>query len=101
MNGRFRARRSRLWMTYMGKRRPTRNAESDVRDGRQSGLRIFLKILMPCQNRTAGSKLACSVLRNVEGARAVNTHAIQFTDAEQVEADLAGYGIRLATGARA
>jgi putative hydrolase of the HAD superfamily len=35
------------------------------------------------------------VLRNVEGARAVGMHAIQFVDAEQAEADLAALGVRL------
>ncbi len=34
------------------------------------------------------------VLGNVEGARAANMHAIQFTDAERAEADLALLGVR-------
>jgi putative hydrolase of the HAD superfamily len=33
------------------------------------------------------------VLRNVEGARAVNMHAIQFTGAEAAEADLTALGV--------
>jgi putative hydrolase of the HAD superfamily len=35
------------------------------------------------------------VARNVEGARAVNMHAIQFVDAARAEMDLAAYGVRL------
>ncbi|HLG85715.1 MAG TPA: HAD family phosphatase [Alphaproteobacteria bacterium] len=35
------------------------------------------------------------VARNVEGARAMNMHAIQFVDAERAEMDLAAYGLRL------
>jgi putative hydrolase of the HAD superfamily len=35
------------------------------------------------------------VLRNVEGARAVGMHAVQFIDAERAEADLFSYGVRL------
>jgi putative hydrolase of the HAD superfamily len=35
------------------------------------------------------------VLRNVEGARAVNMHSVQFIDADRAEADLVAYGVCL------
>jgi putative hydrolase of the HAD superfamily len=34
------------------------------------------------------------VLRNVDGARATNMHAVQFVDANQAEAELAAFGVR-------
>ena len=63
--------------------------------------RIFTHLLDAFGLKPEETLFIDDVLRNVEGARAVNMHAIQFTAAEQVEADLAGYGIKLSTSARA
>jgi putative hydrolase of the HAD superfamily len=56
--------------------------------------RIFEYLLQSFALKAEETIFLDDVLRNVEGARAVKMHAIQFVDTERAEADLAAFGIR-------
>jgi putative hydrolase of the HAD superfamily len=56
--------------------------------------RIFEHLLQRFGLKAEETIFLDDVLGNVEGARAVQMHAIQFVDAERAEADLASYGVR-------
>jgi putative hydrolase of the HAD superfamily len=57
--------------------------------------RIFAHLLQSFALAPEETVFLDDVLGNVEGARAVNMHAIQFVDAERAEADLAALGVRV------